>query len=421
VTAVCNTSMCSAAYWIGAQARDVVITPAGEIGSLGVIGTHMDESQLYQDAGLVVTYVRSVPGKALGQSTEAMAGEVLDEWQSQVDRLHTLFVEAVARGRGRTAEDVRANWATGAVWFGAEAIPAGLADRVGTLSDVVTGHLQEAARQQAHQGRDARRAADPAYGQFSARVRQLEDGAARALPPQASALNVQAQGLYAELDAACLAAIDPVTFDDYADLRGRTAEAQHTTATVARTAPPQEEDPMKMITLTAADGTTHEVENTPEAIQAFLATQASAQTQATATQVADAAQAATTAAQGAHAAHLTHLGALFGLTPEQATGSDLEPWQGAANRAAAVSDYRAALLTELEALAVTVDGNTGAAAQIVKLAGQASLTDLQGTVTAYRERRDALVPQGRQSQVPVTGSEGGEAPKKAVKTRYDRN
>lgn len=145
ITAVANTMMCSAAYWIASGASEIVVTAAGEVGSIGVIGTHTDESAKMTAEGLRVTYVRSAAGKALGQRGETLEGEALTAWQGEVDRLHNLFVAQVAEGRGETVAAVK-RWATGEVWFGEEAVVAGLVDRVGSLAQVITEHMGHAAQ-----------------------------------------------------------------------------------------------------------------------------------------------------------------------------------------------------------------------------------------------------------------------------------
>ena len=55
--------------------------------------------------------------------------------QIEVDRVYGLFVDTVARDRGLTAEDVRATEAR--LFFGEDAVRAGLADEVGTLRDAL--------------------------------------------------------------------------------------------------------------------------------------------------------------------------------------------------------------------------------------------------------------------------------------------
>ncbi|WP_295818003.1 S49 family peptidase [uncultured Deinococcus sp.] len=143
VTAVANTTMCSAAYWIASGATDITVTPAGEVGSIGVIGTHTDQTAALEGEGLKVTYVRSAERKALGQPAEAMADTALAQWQDEIDRVAALFVQDIAAGRGVTVPQAR-KWATGDVWFGQDAVDQGLADTVGTLDGVIAEHLQAA-------------------------------------------------------------------------------------------------------------------------------------------------------------------------------------------------------------------------------------------------------------------------------------
>src|SRR5215831_11487320 len=52
VVAVANTMMASAAYWLGAQASELVVTPSGEVGSIGVFAIHNDLSKQMEMLGI---------------------------------------------------------------------------------------------------------------------------------------------------------------------------------------------------------------------------------------------------------------------------------------------------------------------------------------------------------------------------------
>lgn len=198
-TAVCNTMMCSAGYWIGAQASEIVITEAGEIGSIGVIATHTDETASLDEAGLKVTYVRSAERKALGQSAEAMDGPVLAQWQSEVSRLADKFVAAVAEGRGITLTTAK-GFATGDVFFGQEAVDVGLADRVGTLDMVVAEHIQAAEQSLSPSVRQGRRSA---VQEEHVKI-EIKDrtGATKTLDTQAETAQADAQAMATGLETA---------------------------------------------------------------------------------------------------------------------------------------------------------------------------------------------------------------------------
>jgi len=136
VIACINDMACSAALWIASQAGEIVIPSSGTIGSIGVIGTHVDRSKALAQAGLKHTVIRSTPGKALGQPSEPMTGAALEQTQARLDALHAEFVQAVATGRGVPLKTAQA-WGTGDTWLGAEAVRIGLADRLGSISEVL--------------------------------------------------------------------------------------------------------------------------------------------------------------------------------------------------------------------------------------------------------------------------------------------
>jgi ClpP class serine protease len=52
VVSSANAVMASAAYWIGSAASEVVISPSGEIGSLGVMAKHEEVSKLQERLGI---------------------------------------------------------------------------------------------------------------------------------------------------------------------------------------------------------------------------------------------------------------------------------------------------------------------------------------------------------------------------------
>ena len=57
IVAVANSLMASAAYWIGTAADEVVITPSGEVGSIGVFTVHTDVGQFEGNGGCETTVI----------------------------------------------------------------------------------------------------------------------------------------------------------------------------------------------------------------------------------------------------------------------------------------------------------------------------------------------------------------------------
>lgn len=158
VIAVANHVAASAAYWLASQANELVVTPAGTVGSVGVLNAHADFSRALDRAGLKVTYVTAGEFKAERAGEFPLNAEARAEMQREVDRYYGMFVNAVARGRGKSAAHVRERFGEGRMLLAQDAVRVGAADRVGTLDDVLaelrTGGKVASARVE-HQTGDA--------------------------------------------------------------------------------------------------------------------------------------------------------------------------------------------------------------------------------------------------------------------------
>lgn len=159
ISAVAFFRAASAAYWIAAQADEVVVAPSGSVGSIGCIAAHEDISAAMEMAGVKVTFITSAKYKAEGNAYEPLTDEAREEIQRIVDAYGGRFVVEVAKGRGVSAATVRQDFGQGRMFLAGAAKAAGLADRVDTLDNTI-------ARMQA--GRVAMRpigtaAADPGY------------------------------------------------------------------------------------------------------------------------------------------------------------------------------------------------------------------------------------------------------------------
>jgi len=154
VVAVTNHMAASAAYWLASQATEVVCTPSGEVGSVGVYMMHFDESQAFADAGIRPTVVRAGKYKAEGNPFEPLGSDARGEMQRVVNDWHTRFISDVAKGRGTSQNDVRENYGGGRTVFARDALRAGMIDRIGTLDDVIADLRTRASvnqeRQRAH-------------------------------------------------------------------------------------------------------------------------------------------------------------------------------------------------------------------------------------------------------------------------------
>jgi len=129
--AVANESALSAAYAIASTADRLYVTQTGEVGSVGVVAVHVDESAADAKAGLVWTFVFAGESKVDGNAHEPLSARARATIQADVDNLYAQLCGLVAVNRRLTNETVRGTNA--AVYRGELAIRAGLADRLGTL------------------------------------------------------------------------------------------------------------------------------------------------------------------------------------------------------------------------------------------------------------------------------------------------
>jgi signal peptide peptidase SppA len=129
--AVANESALSAAYAIASAADRLYVTRTGEVGSIGVVAVHIDESGADAKAGLAWTFVFAGDRKVDGNAHEPLSERARATIQADVDRLYTEFCALVAANRGLSPEAVRGTEA--AIYRGTLAVRAGLADRLGTL------------------------------------------------------------------------------------------------------------------------------------------------------------------------------------------------------------------------------------------------------------------------------------------------
>jgi signal peptide peptidase SppA len=133
VVEVANAQAASAAYWLGSQASEFVVTPSGEVGSIGVFAAHQDVSQALDKEGVKVTYVQAGKYKTEGNPYSPLDEEAKAAIQTKIDAYYNQFVAAVARGRNTTAAKVISDMGQGRMLMAKDALNAGMVDRVATL------------------------------------------------------------------------------------------------------------------------------------------------------------------------------------------------------------------------------------------------------------------------------------------------
>jgi ClpP class serine protease len=133
--AVASESALSAAFTIASVADRLYVTRTAEIGSVGVVAIHVDESAADTMAGLKWTLIHAGARKIDGNPHEPLSGSARADIQDDVDALHAELVALVARNRGMSADAVGATEA--AIYRGQRAVEVGFADRLGTVGQAL--------------------------------------------------------------------------------------------------------------------------------------------------------------------------------------------------------------------------------------------------------------------------------------------
>lgn len=144
VVSIVRCFAASAAYWLASQADEVIVTPSGEVGSVGVYCTHYDLTAANEMSGVKPTYIAAGKYKTEANPDEPLADDARAFIQKRVNELHQQFLTDIAIGREIPLATVRSRF-DGRMYGPAEAVQRGLADSIGTLDATVARLLKPAA------------------------------------------------------------------------------------------------------------------------------------------------------------------------------------------------------------------------------------------------------------------------------------
>ena len=132
VTAVVEGMSASAAYYLASQARDVISTPSGQIGSVGVRMMHADMSKMLDNAGVKITELFSGDFKTEWSPYTPLSDAAKEDMQPRLAAMHQQFIDAVSAGRGtRASADIQtARYGEGRMFSASAAAANGMIDRV---------------------------------------------------------------------------------------------------------------------------------------------------------------------------------------------------------------------------------------------------------------------------------------------------
>ena len=136
VWSIASDSAFSAAYAIASAASRVYVTQTAGVGSIGVIAMHVDQSARDAQEGYRYTAITAGDQKNDFSPHQPLDKEASARLQAEVDRLYGIFVDHVAVMRNLEPRFVRSTQA--GLYFGPEAVTAGLADAQGSFDTAIT-------------------------------------------------------------------------------------------------------------------------------------------------------------------------------------------------------------------------------------------------------------------------------------------
>lgn len=126
----------SAGYYIASATHYIVANPGTITASIGVRMGHAEIEKFLHTWGIKLENLKSGAMKDIGTYDRPMTAEERALLQSILDELHGQFVEAVAKNRKLSVEDVK-KVADGRPLTGADAMSKGLVDALGTEQDAI--------------------------------------------------------------------------------------------------------------------------------------------------------------------------------------------------------------------------------------------------------------------------------------------
>lgn len=134
IISVINSLAASAAYWLASAAGNVLMNDKTAVaGSIGTYIAHIDISKMEEQEGIKTTEITAGKYKAVGSPHKPLSDTGKEVYQQQVDFYYAMFVEAIAKNRGLDISGLDA-WAEGKLFIGEQAVKAGLADKIQSLS-----------------------------------------------------------------------------------------------------------------------------------------------------------------------------------------------------------------------------------------------------------------------------------------------
>lgn len=141
VWAVANANASSAAYALAGSAEKLFLPRLGQVGSIGAVMMHIDQSARDQAMGLKYTAVCSAPSKIDGWDHAPLSSGAMAAMKARVDHCSQGLADLIGRQGRISAKDALATEA--AVYSDTDAVKAGLADGVQTFDATLAALTQQ--------------------------------------------------------------------------------------------------------------------------------------------------------------------------------------------------------------------------------------------------------------------------------------
>ncbi|MGJ4951854.1 S49 family peptidase [Bradyrhizobium sp. HKCCYLS20291] len=232
IVAYAGDQAASAALWTAVAADEFFVGPTASVGSLGVVAGYRDTSG--QDAARGVKTYEFVSSQSPYKRVDLNTKEGRDRVQARVDSMAAVFVETVAKYRGKSVDHVLEHFGQGDVLIGQAAVAAGMADGIATFEQVLASLCRG----------DSPKAT---FGVNPAATGQMESETMDKTPEQLAA-EAEAAAAAASAATAQTAATSTTTVETVdAAAEARTAERKRVTDIMSLTLPGYEAEAQKAI------------------------------------------------------------------------------------------------------------------------------------------------------------------------------
>ncbi len=133
VVALINEVGASGAYWIASAADYIIADPLSVTGSIGVIGSYLEFSELFSNYGVKYQEISTGKYKDLGSPFKSLNNEDKNVLIGKLKIIHDYFVDDVSKNRKRDLS----KYGNGLFYFGMEAKDIGLVDELGGKNEAI--------------------------------------------------------------------------------------------------------------------------------------------------------------------------------------------------------------------------------------------------------------------------------------------